>query len=174
MAGRVEPMSEKLVLGTLLSLFLLSTALNGFGPGAASAQSLPNQSVCVTASSLGDACVVTSDGTAQADNDFVMPTGAVLAFNLGACPTGWTPFTQAAGRAIIGTGIGSGLTPRALGDSGGEERHTMTIAELVPHSHTIQFHKNFELDGQTGDFGPGGGDTETTDSAGGGQPFNVM
>ena len=33
---------------------------------------------------------------------FTIPTGAVMAFNLGACPDGWTRYTQAETRFIIG------------------------------------------------------------------------
>lgn len=40
------------------------------------------------------------------------------------------------GRAPIAMGTGSGLTPRALGDSIGEEAHQLTAAELASHTHT--------------------------------------
>lgn len=40
------------------------------------------------------------------------------------------------GRAQIGIGTGSGLSPRALGDSLGEEQHTLTQAEMPSHSHS--------------------------------------
>lgn len=40
------------------------------------------------------------------------------------------------GRTIIGAGSGSGLTPRAVGDSFGEETHQLTIGELASHTHT--------------------------------------
>lgn len=39
------------------------------------------------------------------------------------------------GRSGIGAGSGSGLSPRALGDSFGEETHTLTIGELASHVH---------------------------------------
>lgn len=34
---------------------------------------------------------------------FTIPAGAVMAFNLGACPDGWTSYTQAEARFIIGS-----------------------------------------------------------------------
>lgn len=40
------------------------------------------------------------------------------------------------GRTVIGTGEGSGLTARSIGDEGGEEDHELTTAELAAHSHT--------------------------------------
>jgi len=40
------------------------------------------------------------------------------------------------GRAALGQGSGSGLTPRAVGDAGGEEDHVLSVGELASHSHT--------------------------------------
>jgi len=53
-------------------------------------------------------------------------SGDVLHFNL--------PDLQ--GRAALGAGSGSGLTPRTLGDTGGEEDHILSVGELASHSHT--------------------------------------
>lgn len=41
------------------------------------------------------------------------------------------------GRMAIGAGQGSGLSNRALGESGGEETHTLTVNELPSHSHSL-------------------------------------
>lgn len=40
------------------------------------------------------------------------------------------------GRAVLGTGTGSGLTARSMNSSGGEETHQLTVAELAAHHHT--------------------------------------
>jgi len=40
------------------------------------------------------------------------------------------------GRTAVGLGTGSGLSPRSLGDSFGEETHVLTTGELASHSHT--------------------------------------
>lgn len=41
------------------------------------------------------------------------------------------------GRVTVGAGAGSGLTNRVLGASGGAETHTLTIAQMPSHTHTI-------------------------------------
>lgn len=46
------------------------------------------------------------------------------------------------GRSILGTGTGPGLTERAMGDSGGEEKHVLDVAEMPEHSHTTQPHSH--------------------------------
>jgi len=68
------------------------------------------------------------------------PTGAVMAFDLASCPTGWTAYTAANGRNIIGTGTAtgaSGATAHTKGQTGGEEKHVQTEAELATHQHAI-------------------------------------
>lgn len=49
------------------------------------------------------------------------------------------------GRVSLGTGSGSGLSTYALGDSGGEETHTLTTAETPAHSHTDTGHSHSEI-----------------------------
>lgn len=48
------------------------------------------------------------------------------------------------GRAVIGAGQGSGLTNRPVGDTGGEETHVLTVAELASHTHTNSPHTHTE------------------------------
>lgn len=49
------------------------------------------------------------------------------------------------GRAISGTGTGTGLSPITLGQSYGEETHTLTLSELATHSHSTMPHSHSEL-----------------------------
>lgn len=41
-------------------------------------------------------------------------------------------------RMPLGAGNGPGLTPRSLGEAGGEPNHTLTSAEMPAHSHAVQ------------------------------------
>jgi microcystin-dependent protein len=63
------------------------------------------------------------------------------------------------GRVLVAAGAGSGLTPRKLGESGGAETHTLTVAEIPAHDHGVtdpgHGHK-LEL-GRTGKRYSGGG-----------------
>src|SRR6185437_10587695 len=40
------------------------------------------------------------------------------------------------GRVPVGAGAGSGLTNRVLAAKGGEENHTLSVAEMPSHGHT--------------------------------------
>lgn len=59
-----------------------------------------------------------------------IPKGAVLAFNLQVCPAGWLQYKEAEGRVIVGGSRNS------VGSLGGSDTHTLSAAELPPHSHT--------------------------------------
>lgn len=51
------------------------------------------------------------------------------------------------GRTAIGSGQGSGLTDRALGSSGGEEAHQLSVAEIPAHNHVVNASSDdFNLD----------------------------
>jgi len=84
------------------------------------------------------------------------------------------------GRTLVGSGQGEGgLTPRQLGDQGGEEAHPLTIAEMPNHAHSVNRHHH---DQQNFDWKGGGGkfirttteETVGTTAVGGNQPHNNM
>lgn len=77
------------------------------------------------------------------------------------------------GRAIGISGAGSGLTSRALGQTLGEENHTMLLTELVAHTHTynsaVAGFAPFQAAGpEAGILASNTGSTGST------TPFNVM
>jgi len=41
------------------------------------------------------------------------------------------------GRVLIGDGSGPGLSPYTMGETGGEESHTLTINEMPAHNHQV-------------------------------------
>ena len=45
-------------------------------------------------------------------------------------------------RTVVGAGQGTGLSNRVLGGTTGEETHTLSIAELASHTHTIADHSH--------------------------------
>lgn len=48
------------------------------------------------------------------------------------------------GRSPVGSGMGTGLSTRTIGDSYGEETHTLTTAESPTHTHTDSGHSHVE------------------------------
>lgn len=72
---------------------------------------------------------------AQTIPESFIPSKAVMAFDQEQCPAGWDEFAPAAGRTVIGTGAGPGLSVRNLRQAGGTEKHQLTIAEMPRHNH---------------------------------------
>lgn len=110
-----------------------------------------------------------------------VPRGAVMAFNLPACPAGWAPFALAAGRTVVGAGAGAGLTPRGPGEIGGEERHLLTGDEMPAHRHGVYRHAATVEPGAPRTNGAGSEDPGTTvldigatGLAGGNLPHAIM
>jgi hypothetical protein len=135
---------------------------------------------------------VTAGAASGALAQQIVPSGAVLAFNLSACPSGWSLYAAAGGRAVIGVNAagGNGLSQRNLGDVVGEETHTMSVAEMPSHSHTLLIDQ--EAPACAGGYwgmtwgatqtcnateptlGAGLQNFMTVQAAGGGGPFNQM
>jgi len=111
----------------------------------------------------------------------LIPVGTVTAYNGANPPIGWvlcdgsngTPDLR--GRFVLAAGQGSGLQPRTLGATGGEESHILTLAEMPAHTHGYNHVApldagNMRRDGT--DFHDG--QAATTAPAGSGQSHNNM
>ncbi len=64
-----------------------------------------------------------------------VPSGAVMFFNLGACPSGWTEYTAARGRVVVGTplsGTNATTSGVALTNLGAR-----TITDVPAHLHAV-------------------------------------
>jgi microcystin-dependent protein len=72
-----------------------------------------------------------------------LPRGVIVAWTGTSPPTGWalcdgengTPDLR--GRFILGLGHGSGLTNRTINQRDGAETHTLTVAQIPAHNHTM-------------------------------------
>lgn len=63
-----------------------------------------------------------------------------IEYTFGGGPTGDFAIPAVSGRAVIGTGTGDGLTPRAIGDLVGSERVTLNTDQIPDHDHSIHSH----------------------------------
>lgn len=83
-----------------------------------------------------------------------LPKNAVLAFDdPNGCPAGWTPYSRADGRVIIGVTTGkSPLSQRFYGEEGGKEIVTLTEATIPQHQHALLAFLGFNETG--GDITP--------------------
>ncbi len=72
---------------------------------------------------------LTTDGTSLSWQAVGVPSGAVMMFDLSACPAGWTELTEARGRALVGRPAG--------GTGGGSVGAPLGNLEDRPHSHVV-------------------------------------
>lgn len=121
------------------AMTLIGTSLTaGLLAGVATAQNQTNPMTVAEAAQMA----VEAAKRAQDMVNEAVPKGAVMAFNLSACPTGWSELAMASGRVVLGAGKGNRdandapLSARNLGEAGGEERHVLSIAEIPSHNHT--------------------------------------
>lgn len=89
-------------------------------------------------------------------------------------PFGFGTMGGTTDRGLLTLSTSQGINGAVFGSTGGEQAHTMTGAELFPHSHTYD---HFELTGSPGAAGSSSGFSNVVDTsgmAGSGQPFNVV
>jgi hypothetical protein len=74
---------------------------------------------------------------------YTVPSGAVMSFDLASCPTGWTDYTAARGRAVIWVWQWNTAewwwtgTNWSLWTTTWAETHTLTEAQMPSHNHSI-------------------------------------
>lgn len=89
----------------------------------------------------GEASAATPGSVLEASVDVAtasgVPSGAVMAFDLDACPPGWSEHLVARGRTVVGTNPDAvnGLTARARAQQFGVERAGLSVAEMPSHNH---------------------------------------
>lgn len=109
------------------------------------------------------------------NGDLKLPSGAVMAFNLAQCPSGWATFVELRGRVIVGSGTGDGLSQRGLGETGGKETHTLTTDQMPNHNHYVSSRRaDTGLGGTLLPYGTPAGNQWPTNSVGGGGAHNNM
>lgn len=103
---------------------------------------------------------------------------------------GGTWETMEAGRVLVSAGTAITGTVYKAGDKGGEEKHPMSLDELVSHNHAIHFYNDDwnSNDGNHGNYNQPGlvhdsvdrtpkntnRWTDLVENTGGNQPFNIM
>lgn len=75
------------------------------------------------------------DGTSYLRADFP-DLFAVIGITFGAVDGTHFNVPDLRGRVPVGDGTGPGLSPRTIGDQGGEESHTLVTGEIPSHAHT--------------------------------------
>lgn len=95
------------------------------------------------------------DGMADAEAPVSSGRGANAAADWAANKTLTMP--DPAGRSVIGSGTGAGLTARTIGDTDGEEDHILSATEMPSHTHSA---------GPTVPVGSGGGNTNVASGTG--------
>jgi len=119
------------------------------------------------------------------NNSLTIGSIVIWSGTIASIPTGWQLCDGTNGtpdlrdKFVVGArqdsgGISMTTVSGSLTKTGGEPKHTMTIAEMPPHTHNMN---GFQIGSRWGaehpTFIPGGAGI-STDSAGGGQSFNVL
>jgi len=130
MKKRSDSMNRLIYTLVLLGIFIL------IGIGAFIVNAYGTSNPAVFGHSAGEIDgVCRTDGTGCPSLNSI-PAGAVMAFDLSACPTGWTELVSARGRTIVGLNPGDASFD-TQGETGGEKTHTLTINEMPSHNHGL-------------------------------------
>lgn len=121
----------KRMVMTVISTTVIFTALSGQGLWAEDKINVSalEKRIADLEASLKSLNSVLEQGLSQST-----PSKAIMAFDDDQCPTGWVPYQAAEGRFILGANTAHPWNHPTQG-GGGAETHTMTEAELFPHTH---------------------------------------
>lgn len=108
---------------------------------------LPNKAYVDSAIKTAVQAAVTSITTTLSDNMHAMyPVGSYIYSDKADNPSTYLPYMSdttwvqtAAGRVLIGAGTADSGTVYTAGQTGGEEKHQLTVEELAAHTHRFDF-----------------------------------
>lgn len=108
-----------------------------------------------------------------------VPPRTVIAYAGQQCPDGWVPYTQLAGRVIVGPGTDDWGNRRVPGGTGGVPTVRLTVRQMPSHTHAFKYVHQAESGHYRNSVRPGneeGPDIRTFDtvSSGGNQPHENM
>ncbi len=175
----LNPWQNAYTISTTNSAFTVSTTVPQEWTSLV-ARDLPTSSI--------SGLVVGSTVPAPGSQNNSLPIGSILIWSgtVASIPTGWQLCDGTNGtpdlrdRFVVGARQDSGgmamtTVSGSLTKTGGEAKHTMTIAELVPHTHTYRYWPGWYFSGSSEYAAKGSpDDSHQTGSTGGGQPFNVL
>ncbi len=92
---------------------------------------------------LGTGATVAGGSSYASASGSSLPGGAIIMWSGSTVPGGWalcdgqsgTPDLR--GRFVLGAGNGAGLSKRTAGQTGGEEGHVLSVAEMPSHGHGV-------------------------------------
>jgi microcystin-dependent protein len=124
---------------------------------------------------------LTVQGNVQVNGQFnLIPSGIIMAWSGSGIPSGWsfcdgtngTPDLRS--KFIVSSGQGSGLSNYSNKQTGGNEKITMSVEQMPPHSHGYYYlAMTGNGDNIDGRYWCPTGVTGTTQNTGGGQPFDI-
>jgi len=132
--------------------------------------------------------IVGSSVPAPGSQNNSLPIGSIVIWSgtVASIPTGWQLCDGTNGtpdlrdRFVVGArqdsgGVSMTTVSGSLTKTGGEAKHTMTIAEMPPHTHSYRWWNAWYFSGSSELAAKGSyNDNAQTGSTGGGQPFNVL
>ncbi|RJP30013.1 MAG: prepilin-type N-terminal cleavage/methylation domain-containing protein [Candidatus Omnitrophota bacterium] len=175
----INPWQNAYTISTTNSAFTVSTTVPQEWTSLV-ARDLPTSSIA--------GLVVGSTVPAPGSENNTLSIGSIIIWSgtVASIPTGWQLCDGTNGtpdlrdKFVVGARQDSGGTAMTtvsggLTKTGGEAKHTMTIAEMPPHSHSYRWWAYWYFSGSSELAAKGSfDDNRQTSTVGGGQPFNVL